>query len=210
MVRVSGETVVAVERRKRVPKIKTASDFWIDRHEVTVAMFRKFCEETGALFPDQPTGSGEQSAVVNITWGEASSYSAWAGKRLPTSWEWAAAALGEQEFPWGSREPDDTQIHFPFWPEDEKWSPRPVESQSNDVSPSGCFDMGGNPQEWVSDERKKRWSEDAKDEPREWRLACGWRIYTVGVSGGPPYAGAGWRDADKRVKSIGFRCAISQ
>jgi formylglycine-generating enzyme required for sulfatase activity len=59
--------------------------YYIDKYEVTVGQFRKFCSATGKSMPDQQTwNQGDNYPVVNVTWDDASAYATWAGKRLPT------------------------------------------------------------------------------------------------------------------------------
>jgi formylglycine-generating enzyme required for sulfatase activity len=182
----------------------------MDAREVTVGMFRRYCVESASPFPEQPSKSSDACPVVNVTWSEAKQYAEWAGKRLPTSWEWIAAALGNREFPWGDEVPADTTIHFPVWPDDVDWVPLATGSLPADVSPSGCLDMGGNAQEWVSDERGADGRRVNENSQREWRLSCGWELLGVGNSAGPPYSMTRWREADRRERMVGFRCAASR
>jgi iron(II)-dependent oxidoreductase len=84
--------------------------FWIDRTPVTNAAYAEFIEDTGAEPPLywEPDGDGSwvrtamgrhdpvdpDEPVIHVSWHEADAFARWAGKRLPSEFEWEAAARG--------------------------------------------------------------------------------------------------------------------
>lgn len=82
--------------------------FEIDRTPVTNAAYIEFMDATGTEPPDhwQPDGEGgwvdaargrrdpvaPDHPVVHVSWHQADGFARWAGKRLPTEFEWEAAA----------------------------------------------------------------------------------------------------------------------
>ncbi|MEM9459266.1 MAG: SUMF1/EgtB/PvdO family nonheme iron enzyme [Myxococcota bacterium] len=89
------------------------STFYIDRHEVTIEQYDACRADAGCkvringyqgimkpfVGPTQP--------AMPMDFRRAQSYCAWAGKRLPTEWEWEKAARGPdgEIYPWGNDEP---------------------------------------------------------------------------------------------------------
>jgi hypothetical protein len=99
----------------------------------------------------RPPAGQEEFPVVNVTWAEAAAYAAWKGKRLPLETEWERAARGTNGvvFPWGNTwNASAAALQF---------SPGPVGTREEDVSPAGCRDMAGNVAEWTAD----AWEKDA-------------------------------------------------
>jgi gamma-glutamyl hercynylcysteine S-oxide synthase len=84
--------------------------FWIGRTPVTNAAFAQFVDETGAEPPKYWERDGEGGwvrttmgkteavdpalPVIHVDWHQADAFARWAGKRLPTEFEWEAAAQG--------------------------------------------------------------------------------------------------------------------
>jgi formylglycine-generating enzyme required for sulfatase activity len=129
--------------------------FFLDVHEVTNAMYLRFCRETGHALPEfwgmdafHSGPSFPEHPVTGVSWADAAAYAKWAGKRLPTEAEWEYAARGGQaglEFPGGDTLTDkDANING-----SSRKGTAPVCSYPR--SRFGLCDMAGNVNEWMAD-----------------------------------------------------------
>jgi len=147
--------------------------YWIDRTEVTNAMYAR-CVSDGGCTPPALQSSLERSAyyaeascggypVIHVTWDQAQAYCIWAGRRLPTEAEWEKAGRGTEGrlYPWGDESPTGAMANLcgnecrmePRDPviDDGFADTAPVGFFAEDVSPYGVLDMAGNVDEWVAD-----------------------------------------------------------
>lgn len=88
---------------------------------------------------------------VYVSQAEASAYTRWRGRRLPTEAEYQRAAYGAPgqevlEHPWGDAAPDATRGVFDF----ASWEPEPVGTHPRGQSAWGIEDLVGNGWEWTS------------------------------------------------------------
>ena len=93
---------------------------------------------------------------VYVSHAEATAYTRWAGKSLPTEAQWHRAAYGAEDereriYPWGSEAPsarvsNPTFGNFDF----HRWDPTPVNAFPEGQSAFGVDDMLGNGWEWTS------------------------------------------------------------
>ena len=155
------------------------SPFYLDKHEVTNALYRRFLEDiegggdTSFNHPDQPANfdhrqkymdenlDADDQPAVGLNWFDAYAYCRWAGKRLPTEAEWEYAARGGdgiyRKYPWGNEDPNADGIWWAnYRPDagpaaDSHRYTAPVGSYPDGVSPFGIMDMAGNAEEWVHD-----------------------------------------------------------
>ncbi len=146
--------------------------FLLSRYPVVNSQYALFLQENGCENPRwwsvdgwrwlktsnerEPRGwrsgkwNGPNQPVVGVSFWEAEAFATWAGGRLPTEWEWEAAARGPMglEYPWGDDWVDGIC--------------NTVEAGLGVTSPVGVFprsrskafgleDMAGNVWEWCSD-----------------------------------------------------------
>lgn len=139
----------------RPAHIVTVPPFFIDRTEVTNEQYWVFVQQTGHRAPahwknGQIPAGAERLPVVNVSWGDASAYARWAGKRLPTEEEWEFAARGADGriYPWGQQwQPELANIA-----ESKRNRLVEVGSYAAGASPFGVLDMCGNAWEWTAND----------------------------------------------------------
>ncbi len=127
-------------------KVKmTLAEFSIDRTEISNRAYAEFAQATGAPVPD----GAPELPVVNVTFDQAKSFCAWAGKQLPNELQWEKAARGSdgRSYPWGS----EMKAELAAVKENPLVTngPLPVGSLTAGQSPSAALNMAGNVWEWV-------------------------------------------------------------
>jgi formylglycine-generating enzyme required for sulfatase activity len=133
-------------------------DYYIDRYEVTNALYQA-CVDAGACQPPDQTGSFTRDSyygnsqfnnypVVFVDWENADAYCQWRGMGLPTEAQWEKAARGREgrTYPWGDNI-DETYANY----NNAVGDTTEVGSYENGKSPYGVYDMAGNAWEWVAD-----------------------------------------------------------
>jgi formylglycine-generating enzyme required for sulfatase activity len=171
---VMGSDPIAGHPDEQPKHVVTLSAFEIDRHEVTNREYR-LCEAAGGCTAPasldshsrvgyHTTPAYDDYPVISVNWVQASSYCAWAGKRLPTEAEWEKGARGgcevvmpitcgsedERTYPWGETPPTCSLANYysaSYCVEDTD----AVGARPAGDSPYGAHNMAGNAQEWVAD-----------------------------------------------------------
>ncbi len=135
-------------------------EFWSDWGQ-------RWLAETGAAAPKYWSRAGEgwitrtmdvtrpldlTRPVCHICFYEAEAFAAWAGKRLPSEFEWEVAASWNpstkraQNFPWGDSPADAQSANI----DQLAFDTAPLGTYDRNVSPLGCYGMIGDVWEWTS------------------------------------------------------------
>jgi formylglycine-generating enzyme required for sulfatase activity len=129
--------------------------YLIDVTPVTNADYAGFVAATGHAPPphwsgDVPPIDLREHPVVHVTHGDATAYTLWAGKALPTEEQWEKAARGDGGiiYPWGNQ-PTPAKCNVR---ETGIGQTTPVGLYRSGVSPYGVSDLSGNVWEWCATE----------------------------------------------------------
>lgn len=138
------------DRIEQPPFKARLKPFLIDKAPVTVAQFRQFLEN---YQPSSYSKSPEHPATL-VSWQLAKAYCRWRSEReglppdtyrLPTEYEWEAAARGclGHQYPWGP-DPERGRAHCD---QDKDFGAAPVKAHA--PARFGIYDMLGNVWEWT-------------------------------------------------------------
>jgi iron(II)-dependent oxidoreductase len=128
---------------------------------------RRWLAESGATAPKYWTRDGDRwvsrtmdltrpvdhaRPVCHVCYHEAEAFAAWAGKRLPTEFEWEVAASWNpsteraEKFPWGDSPADAQSANV----DQLSFDTAPLGTYDRTVSPLGAYGMIGDVWEWTS------------------------------------------------------------
>lgn len=202
------------------------SDFYIDRHEVTVKQYR-WCvlkgvcgrpskrHSTNGRRYNYEAPDRDDHPVNGVSWHQASAYCDHVGGRLPTEAEWEKAARGKDKrrYPWGDDAPScKVAVMFEIGRGSGCGTEGtlPVGSKPAGASPYGVLDLIGGVNEWTLDfYAEDTYSRASARDPRGPQ-----RGKAHVVRGGAWYAEAQFLSATRRVADradyasfgSGFRC----
>ena len=129
-------------------------EYWIDKTPVTNAEYALFLAKNPTIAAPphwksrKPPFGLESHPVVHVSWYEAREYALWAGKAVPSGYEWEKAWRGSKgyTYPWGNSRPTPDVCNYGNM----KLATTTVENYSpKGDSFYGCTDMCGNVWEWT-------------------------------------------------------------
>ena len=196
--------------------------FWIDKTEVTNAMYAR-CVNANQCNSPALTSSSSRSEyfgnpeydnypVIYVSWNDANAYCAWVDRRLPNEAEWEKAARADdaRTYPWGDDAPNNNLLNYNHAVGDTTVVGKYLDGKSI----YGALDMAGNVWEWVADWHDSSYygKSSARNPPGP--ISGTYRVLR----------GGSWVNIDGNVRSanrvrfvpadasysIGFRCSRSQ
>ena len=192
--------------------------YYIDKYEVTVAQYKKFCEATGRSMPKStpPWGWNDTHPIVYVTWYDATAYATHYGKRLPTEAEWekAARAGSETRYCFGDVEAD--LKNYAWYGDYRQGSTHPVGTKKPNAF--GLYDTAGNVWEWCNDWADKNYYKNSpKDNPQGPTSGTGRMLRGGSWPGKSDFCRSAYRGGDVGTPPgpdscsafFGFRCASS-
>lgn len=137
----------------------TLSNFYVDKYEVTNALYGACVDAGDCTEPDSlnaffGNATYNKRPVIFVSWDQASAYCSFAGKRLPTEAEYeylasnASGTDGNNTYPWGNAAPSTTLANF--FP-GSNLIPQDVDQFVAGANENGVFNLAGNATEWVFD-----------------------------------------------------------
>jgi formylglycine-generating enzyme required for sulfatase activity len=205
------------------------SGYWMDKTEITNAMYAK-CIQSGACPAKKMRIANTRESyfgdakfdnypVIYVTWEEAQTYCAWAGRKLPTEAQWEAAARGSDGrlYPWGNAAPTCNVVNYAISvPTDFSKSnyctgdTTAVGKYPKGASPFAVLDMAGNVWEWVADWESPNYLVEPHLDPTGFSTGENRVIRGGSYFNDAKYIRAAMRSSHEPTDAtnyIGFRCA---
>jgi len=126
---------------------------WVTESGAQAPMYWSLVEGSWWTRSMDQTGPVQSShPVCHVSYYEAEAFARFAGKRLPTEFEWEAAASWDsssgtkRSYPWGEQPPSNELANV----DQLSFGTRAVGSYPRNVSPLGCYGMIGDVWEWTA------------------------------------------------------------
>ncbi|MCX5786196.1 MAG: formylglycine-generating enzyme family protein [Elusimicrobia bacterium] len=192
------------------PRHKVNLDaFYIDKHLVTVAQYRKFARATHRKMCQQPPYSAGNHPVVYVVWDDADAYCRWARKRLPTEAQWEKAARAGTATRWSFGDDARRLGEYAWYDGNSDQKTHPVGQKK--PNQYGLYDMQGNVWVWTADWYDKNYYHNSPEKNPKGPLTGKERALRGGAWNNPPdnvrAASRGRTTPNLRYAAFGLRCA---